>query len=149
MEPKIFLGHLILAFSITLTTVSCIGNAQQGLDATGLPQTPMHAVTPQPGQYAAESEGQGGHLNYLFFLPQEYAKDPQQEWPLIVFLHGIAKRGDSIEELETLKKDGIPLVVENQPDFPFIVISPQCPSGSFWEKHLDLVDQLLDEILLT
>jgi len=149
MNAIFFRSHLIVIILIALTTVSCTDVPQQVLDATGLPQTPIHSVTPQHGQNAFTYESKGGRLNYLLFLPQEYSKDPQQEWPLIVFLHGIAKRGDSIEELETLKIDGIPLVVENQPDFPFIALSPQCPSGSFWETQLNLVDQLLDETMLT
>ena len=113
MNAIFFRSHLIVIILIALTTVSCTDVPQQVLDATGLPQTPIHSVTPQHGQNAFTYESKGGRLNYLLFLPQEYSKDPQQEWPLIVFLHGIAKRGDSIEELETLKIDGIPLVVDN------------------------------------
>jgi predicted peptidase len=67
----------------------------------------------------------------------------------MVFLHGIAKRGDTLEELEELKKDGPPMIVEDQLDFPFIVLSPQCPSDEYWESQYDSLERLLDDIVDT
>jgi predicted peptidase len=112
-------------------------------------------ATPAPtGQYAYTFEketamGQEVRLNYLLFLPQDYQKEPQKKWPLILFLPGLGERGDSIEELELLKVHGPPMVVEKQPDFPFIVLSPQCPSDSYWVYQLDNLNALLDEIVAT
>lgn len=100
----------------------------------------------QTGQHAYTS-GQGrSRVNYLLFLPQEYGQEPEKKWPLMVFLHGIAKRGDSLEELDVLKVDGPPMIVESEPDYPFIVLSPQCPSNSYWETEFDKLDALVDEI---
>lgn len=53
-------------------------------------------------------------LNYLLHLPREYGADPAKEWPLILFLHGIGDRG---EDLEPLKKHGIPKIVEQRDGF--------------------------------
>ena len=83
------------------------------------------------------------------FLPESYGQDAEKRWPLLLFLHGITKRGDTLEELELLKADGPPMIVEGQPDFPFIVLSPQCPTNSYWELELDALDALLDDVLST
>lgn len=85
-------------------------------------------------------------LDYLLFLPQDYGRDPEKKWPLMLFLHGTGERGNS---LELLKKHGPPKIVEQQPDFPFIVVSPQCPSGLWWPEKLDDLSALLDEVEAT
>jgi predicted peptidase len=103
----------------------------------------------QPGQHAHTTGKGRSRVNYFLFLPQDYGQEPGRQWPLMVFLHGIAKRGDSLEDLEELKKDGPPMLVEQQPDFPFIVLSPQCPSDSFWESQLGKLDSLVEEIVAT
>jgi predicted peptidase len=80
-------------------------------------------------------------MQFLLFLPQEYGKT-DKKWPLILFLHGSGERGT---DLELVKKHGPPKLVENQPDFPFIVVSPQLPKGSGWSP--DGLNALLDELL--
>jgi hypothetical protein len=42
-------------------------------------------------------------------------------------------------------RHGIPKIVEEQPDFPFIVISPQCPANRWWS--LEWLDVLFDEVV--
>ena len=81
-------------------------------------------------------------LKYLLFLPQEYASHKQ--WPLILFLHGAGERGD---DLNMIKKHGIPKVVEERPDLPFITVSPQCPEESWWTEQTEALSALLDEIV--
>ena len=81
-------------------------------------------------------------LKYLLFLPEDYEKY-HGEWPLMLFLHGAGERGD---DLELVKKHGPPKIVETQPDFPFILVSPQCPAGVWWTDKLDELEGLLDEI---
>ena len=81
--------------------------------------------------------------NYLLFLPEGYeAQD--KEWPLILFLHGAGERGN---DLTKVKVHGPPKIVEKQKDFPFIVVSPQCPEGQWWTDNLDMLINLLDEII--
>ncbi|HVA50947.1 MAG TPA: prolyl oligopeptidase family serine peptidase [Pirellulales bacterium] len=79
-------------------------------------------------------------LNYLLFLPAGYDKSDKQ-WPLILFLHGA---GESGKDLEKVKIHGPPKIVENQPDFPFIVVSPQSRRRG-WNP--DALKALLDEVL--
>jgi predicted peptidase len=81
---------------------------------------------------------------YLLFLPKGYEKK-QQNWPLIMFLHGAGKRPDNLKKIWTPIPPNISEVKKN---FPFIVVYPQCPKnndGNYkgWETKL-LVDLLSD-----
>jgi len=67
---------------------------------------------------------------YLLFLPENQENAIDGLSPMIVFLHGSGERGD---KLDLVKKHGPPKLVEENKDFPFIVISPQCPSGERWD----------------
>ena len=100
----------------------------------------------QPG-YAHDS-GEGG-LNYLLFLPQTYTGAPDVKWPLLIFLHGLSKRGDTREALEIIKLDGPPKIVEDRSDFPFILLSPQCPSETYWYPVFDRLDALIEAVTTT
>ncbi|MBW4684598.1 MAG: hypothetical protein KME40_05735 [Komarekiella atlantica HA4396-MV6] len=44
-----------------------------------------------------------------------------------------------------MKRRGLAKIVEEQPDFPFIVISPQCPRGEHWSG--ERLSVLLDEAI--
>lgn len=83
-------------------------------------------------------------LDYLLFLPRGYNEAPAKEWPLILFLHGAGERGD---DLERVKKHGIPKIVESRPEFPFVAVSPQCPEASWWPLQFEALTALLDEIV--
>lgn len=83
-------------------------------------------------------------LRYLLHLPPGYGSDPAERWPLILFLHGMGERGD---DLKRVKEHGIPRVVEKDPEFPFVVVSPQCPADSVWTAELHALEALLDHAL--
>ncbi len=80
---------------------------------------------------------------YLLFLPEGYGKK-QKRWPLMLFLHGAGERGD---DLEKVKKHGPPKIVQTRKDFPFIVVSPQCPEEQWWTIKTEVLINLLDEII--
>lgn len=82
-----------------------------------------------------------GEINYLMFLPKDYSKNGPAS-PMIVFLHGSGERGN---DLEKVKAWGPPAIVEKNPNFPFIVISPQCPDGQWWNTYL--LKGMIDDIL--
>ena len=93
------------------------------------------------------AHGRGrGRFNYLLFLPATYGADPGQKWPLILFLHG---RGETGRSLNQIKAHGIPKKVEQQPGFPFITVSPQCPYDLCWFSVLPTLNALLDEVVAT
>ena len=85
----------------------------------------------------------GVHLSYLLFLPASYAAKPDTHWPLILYLHGGSLRGEDVEQLRTL---GLPHKLESEPDFPFVVVSPQCPAGEIW-TDTEAIDALLDYVV--
>jgi predicted peptidase len=79
-------------------------------------------------------------LPHLTFLPRSYSETGVDQWPLMLFLHGAGERGS---DLRTLRRYGPPRIVESDPDFPFILIAPQCPTGSYWRPAALLA--LLDD----
>ena len=94
---------------------------------------------PRQREFALE---QSVRLTYLLFLPQGYASSPSKKWPLILFLHGVGERGDDIE---LVKLHGIPKIIEQHPDFPFIAISPQCPDETLWWDYHRMLKAILDQ----
>jgi predicted peptidase len=80
------------------------------------------------------------HLNYLLHLPQNYSEENNKKWPLILFLHGAGEIGDNIE---MVRVQALPRVIETKEDFPFIVVSPQCPTASSWHDEFTSLDELL------
>lgn len=113
----------------------------------GLAAVSGQAEEPQPGSQVAQSVevtiagNKRAPVRYLLFLPKDYAK--QESWPLMLFLHGAGERGDDIE---LVKKWGPPASVAKKPDFPFVLVSPQCPTGRYWdvEELAQLVAHVAD-----
>jgi predicted peptidase len=82
-------------------------------------------------------------LDYLLFAPDGYGADAEQRWPLIFFLHGMGQRGEDVDQV---KAHGLPKLLEQQLDFPAIVVSPQCPLDTSWVAETEALDLLFDEI---
>lgn len=80
---------------------------------------------------------------YLLFLPDGFG-EKRQRWPMILYLHGIGECGN---DLKKVKIHGPPKIVENQKDFPFIVVSPQCPEGQWWPNMTEILINLLDDVV--
>lgn len=85
-------------------------------------------------------------LDFLFYLPKDYGKDLQQEWPLILYLHGAYYRGST---LELLKEESLPGRLEREKDLPFMIVSPLGEGEyEFWNKDeaINSIFILLEEI---
>lgn len=80
-------------------------------------------------------------LNYIVYIPENYTTN--SKWPLLLSLHGSGERGNNIDDV---KKWGIHKILREDNNFPFIVVSPQCPSGEIWEMQFNMLKELLDEI---
>ena len=78
---------------------------------------------------------------YLIQLPDGYETQPEQRWPLILFLHGSGERGDSLSQVNA---QGIPKLIAAGKRFPAVVVSPQCPENQGWKPPN--LSRLLDEI---
>lgn len=84
--------------------------------------------------------------NYLVYLPEEYGQNGKK-FPLILFLHGVAERGSDIK---LVKSKGLPAMIEKGRQFPFIIVSPQCPGDEWWNNDIivrQMLKPLIDEII--
>jgi predicted peptidase len=79
-------------------------------------------------------------MDYLLYLPKDYAQ--KDSWPVLLFLHGAGERGSN---LDRVKLHGPPKLIAAGKEFPFIVVSPQCPSDHWWKP--EELSVLLDEIV--
>ena len=96
------------------------------------------------GQYPQTFQGTAKvEFKYLLFLPEGYGQTPKR-WPLIMFLHGLGESGD---DLEQLKIHGLPKITQTQKDFPFIVVSPQCPKNKWWPEQTEDLIAFLDDVI--
>jgi predicted peptidase len=78
-------------------------------------------------------------LNYLLHLPPR-----PKHAPLMVFMHGSGECGDDVTKI---KRHGPPAFLDARPDFPFAVISPQCPAGDSWHHQTAGILALIDDAL--
>jgi predicted peptidase len=85
---------------------------------------------------------QSVEINYLLFLPKGYSAESEKRWPLMLFLHGAGERGSDISKVAV---HGPPKTVTRNPDFPFILVSPQCPEGERWSNEPLMA--LLDDVI--
>ncbi|MEO1618458.1 MAG: prolyl oligopeptidase family serine peptidase [Planctomycetota bacterium] len=81
-------------------------------------------------------------MNYLLALPKDY--ETKDSWPLVLFLHGAGERGNDIG---LVKKHGPPKLIDQGKEFPFVVVSPQCPKDVWWEPFE--LTELLDHVIKT
>lgn len=79
-------------------------------------------------------------FDYLLSLPDGYASS-EESVPLVVFLHGAGERG---EDVSAVAKHGPPKLVRAGREFPFILVSPQCRPGRWWQptEVLALIDHV-------
>ena len=123
--------------------------------------TPEMVNTPLPGDGSLQPIGQHAYtidldvvnakgltrtatISYLLYLPDGYGQDPQQQWPLVLYLHGSDVWGNNPEDLIA---SGLPRLLTSTLDFPAIVLSPQAPEDVvWWGAELDLVRALLDHV---
>jgi predicted peptidase len=80
---------------------------------------------------------------FLLYLPKNFSPHPAEKYPLLIFLHG---SGESGIDIDLLKKHGPPQFLDDRPDFPFIVASPQAPyppKGFDPEELTIFLEQLL------
>lgn len=122
MLRRLFPGLLMLFVFASLATLEAGEKAESGKQAAAELNTKIPVK-----------------MNYLLYLPKDY--DQKEKWPLVLFLHGAGERGDN---LDLVTVHGPPKLVKNGKDFPFILVSPQCPKDQLWQP-VELT-ALLDDI---
>jgi predicted peptidase len=118
-----------------LVIAGSLGGSVQG---AAMPQE-----TPTAGRQVPQSQPattQPLQYQYLLYLPEDYGKEPSRKWPLMLFLHGAGSCGSNLKDV---KMHGPPAMVEKGRQFPFIIVSPQSPTGG-WSA--DVLNRLLDRI---
>lgn len=105
--------------------------------------------TASPGRLTSrrlriDARGQAPDISCLIYLPESYDSQQDKSWPFVLFLHGSSQRGDDIERV---RECGVPRLIEDGTDFPFIMAAPQCPEEQSWntETLLRLLDHLKSE----
>jgi len=80
-------------------------------------------------------------LDYFLYLPKGYEADAGKAWPLVLFLHGAGERGTDLQKVAV---HGPPKLAKEGKDFPFILVSPQCPINQVWDDAalIGLLDQV-------
>ncbi len=90
------------------------------------------------------SIGRETKVRYLQYLPEDYEK--KQNFPLILFLHGGGESGD---DLELVKKNGLTREIENGRKVPAIVLAPQNPNvKGLWDDVLlaEFLEKKIEEL---
>lgn len=80
-------------------------------------------------------------FHYLLYLPEGYEQQRQTKWPLVVFLHGIGERGTDVA---AVKRQGLPRLLAAGKQFPFLVVSPQCPPDQWWD--ITALDEFVERV---
>jgi len=119
-----------------------LGDAWWVLGAGAAPPATQPATKPatQPAKEPVKPP-----LKYLLSVPKEYGQG-KQRWPLMLFLHGAGERGDN---LDLVRKHGPPKLIAAGKEYPFIVVSPQCPKDIWWSspEMIAALDGLLKEVV--
>jgi predicted peptidase len=95
---------------------------------------------------ASDGTTQAIEVGYLLYLPEGYGRDPQQKWPLVLFLHGQLEWGD---DPMILVRQGVPKLLDEGVDLPAIIASPQTPQGKRWWTRTAILGSFLDRIEAT
>jgi predicted peptidase len=122
--------HFLLA-AAALSLASCSSMKTQTAAAPG-----------QPDYLQARQISQTFRTDYLLFLPKDYDASPGKRWPLILFLHGAGERGTNVWRTAI---HGPVKYIAKHPDFPFILVSPQCQEDHKWSD--DILMGLLDSVI--
>ncbi|MGW9685969.1 carboxylesterase family protein [Flagellimonas sp. 2504JD1-5] len=85
------------------------------------------------------------NLKYYLYYPEGYDSDIDQEFGLMLFLHGGGESGGNLEEI---KENGPPKLLVEGKQFPFLVLAPQNPHKKKW-WNTEAVMQLLDSVVIT
>lgn len=87
------------------------------------------AQSTETGFLDRSTEVDGDSYGYQVYLPRNYSAE--EEWPVILFLHGAGERGD-----DGLKQTQVGLgraVRLNAERWPAIIIFPQAPTNELWQ----------------
>jgi len=85
------------------------------------------------------TDADGNTMPYRLLMPEKY--DASKKYPLVLFLHGAAERGD---DNDSQLANGVLnfATKRNRELYPCFVVAPQCPANSAW---VDIWNDILSE----
>jgi len=83
-------------------------------------ETKLCSDLPEGFQFRTLVDETGSH-QYAVFVPRQY--DPNQKWPVVLFLHGAGEKGT---DPRWLLSGQLSVALEKWPETPFIAVFPQC-----------------------
>jgi poly(3-hydroxybutyrate) depolymerase len=99
------------------------------------------AALPASAQQAAVPLGSSdAPYGFYRYLPDGYDSNSSDEWPVVVFLHGLGQIGNGTDQLHRVLALGVPQNINNGADYPFIAISPQSPG----EWNVTSIDAMIE-----
>ena len=125
--------------------------------ALGAVLLPDHIFSGQKAGFIAKSfdNSHGQTMPYRLFIPQSY--DKRKSYPLVLWLHGGAGRGnDNLKQISggNILGSHVWISSRNQLTNPCFVVAPQCPNGELWAtldtagptRQLGFVLELLQDL---
>ena len=87
------------------------------------------------------------HFNfgYVMNLPKDF--DATKKYPIVFFLHGVGECGEDLDH--AMIHGYMKHVREEDKDYPFIFIAPQCPVGKYWAALTESLIAFVDEMTET
>ncbi|MDX1332255.1 MAG: prolyl oligopeptidase family serine peptidase [Robiginitalea sp.] len=82
-------------------------------------------------------------LEYFLYYPPEYPTKTNEKFPLLLFLHGGGESGASLEQV---RKNGLPKLISEGAEFPFMILAPQNPHKKQW-WNIRAVMALLEKVI--
>lgn len=82
-------------------------------------------------------------LEYFLYYPPDYSSKTGAQFPLLLFLHG---GGESGASLDMIRKNGLPKLVSEGVEFPFLILAPQNPHKKQW-WNVRAVMALLEKVV--
>ncbi|WP_154223377.1 hypothetical protein [Marinicella rhabdoformis] len=126
------ISHILLMVLLSSQTQACDLISRLGFEAgDDLPWLTDPTGTPSARHTAHTIGSTDANQGYYEYLPQGY-ECGGQDYPLIVFIHGLGENGDGDSQLDDVLDNGIPKLIDNNSwdeERPFVVLSPQNSNG--------------------
>ncbi|MCF6262198.1 MAG: hypothetical protein L3J24_01185 [Xanthomonadales bacterium] len=118
-----------------------------GFEVSDLPTIPNGNNTPSDRHTAMALGSTGAGQGYYEYLPPGYELG-EQEYPLLLFIHGLGENGDGDSQLDRVLANGPPRLINNNSwneSLPFVVLSPQRAGGGCTSSNeiRDFIDYAL------
>lgn len=127
---KEFLRYVFVAAFLSAGAASGQQIFANGFESTDLPDIPLSSDPTSSRQTArpigSTSSGQG----FYEYLPPGYGTG--QQYPLLIFIHGLGENGDGDSQLSRVLRNGPPRLIDRDTwdaTRPFVMLSPQRTGG--------------------